>query len=330
MSVNNTETAEEFLGNAADSYGLSSFTDLMDTMVKEEVAEEAVEDAATSTTLGSPDASAVDGSELPTAGDDLEDGSSGGGFDAEDGSEGDDGTPDGDSEFASASDGGSAAPATWTAEPSTLVVELGKMSTQIEENLSSAFQQQAYEDAKGEYGEYFDALAKHPRMLVGVEVPVIGGDGTETLQSSADARDWQEAVKSILVDEIRGRAEKEMEDSQEFLRVTHQAISLFQQNQDLIPGAKGFDVDLANRFTELAAPYEIRVDGTLKGYSIDVQPLINSLRAQKPAVKAPAPVKKSVASKPQKGITSKAGSSGSNKEDYSALFGTLGLPNLSI
>lgn len=330
MSVNNTETAEEFLGNAADSYGLASFSSLMDTMVEQEEAEETVEDVVSSATFGGANEGASDGVEFPTAGDDYEDGSDGGEDSSTDGSEGDDGTPDGDSEFASASDGGSAAPATWTAEPSTLVVELGKMSTQIEENLSSAFQQQAYEDAKGEYGEYFDALAKHPRMLVGVEVPVIGGDGTETLQSSADARDWQEAVKSILVDEIRGRAEKEMEDSQEFLRVTHQAISLFQQNQDLIPGAKGFDVDLANRFTELAAPYEIRVDGTLKGYSIDVQPLINSLRAQKPAVKAPAPVKKSVASKPQKGITSKAGSSGSNKEDYSALFGTLGLPNLAI
>ncbi len=330
MSETNAVSAQEFLGSPAESFGLSSFADVMDTMVSEGGAEEAVEDVVSSTTVGGSDESTPDGVELPTAGDGFEDGSDGGDAPTEDGSEGTDGAPDGGSELPSTTDGGPAAPATWTAEPASLVAELGKMSTQIEENLSTAFQQQAYEDAKGEYGEYFDALAKHPRMLVGVEVPVIGGDGTETLQSSADARDWQEAVKSILVDEIRGRAEKEMEDSQEFLRVTHQAISLFQQNQDLIPGAKGFDVDLANRFTELAAPYEIRVDGVLKGYSIDVQPLINSIRNQKPAPRQAPPVKKSADLKPQKGITSKAGSSSSDKEDFSALFGTLGLPNLAI
>ena len=92
MSVNNTETAEEFLGNAADSYGLASFSSLMDTMVEQEGAEETVEDVVSSATFGGANEGASDGVELPTAGDDYEDGSDGGEDSSTDGSEGDDGT----------------------------------------------------------------------------------------------------------------------------------------------------------------------------------------------------------------------------------------------
>ena len=90
----------------------------------------------------------------------------------------------------------------------------------------------------------------------------------------------------------------------------------------------------------MMAPYEVRVDGKLQGYSIPVQPIIDNLR--KTAAAVPAPSKTAAAAPPaaarptppppeppQAGIASKAGSS-SEKEDFSTLFGTIGLPNLQI
>jgi hypothetical protein len=85
----------------------------------------------------------------------------------------------------------------------------------------------------------------------------------------------------------------------------------------------------------MAKPYELRVDGKLHGYTIDVQPLIAQLRTQlqseakaAPAAAAPAKPAKPKADAPQAGIRSKAGS-GAETEDFSTLFGTLGLPDLS-
>ena len=207
-----------------------------------------------------------------------------------------------------------------------------------------------------EHAQYFEALEKHPRLLVGQQVPAIGKDGMETLRDTADAKEWQEAVKSILVDEVRARATKELEDNSDFLSTIHSSIELFTANPDLIPHTKDFDVELANRFAAMAKPYELRVEEKLQGYSIPVQPLIESLRAQlaaeraaqKPAAQEPAsappaasqqaggaqaqggsaaPV--AAAEPPQAGIQSKAGNSGA-AEDFSTLFGTIGLPNLQI
>jgi hypothetical protein len=148
-----------------------------------------------------------------------------------------------------------------------------------------------------------------------------------------------------------------MDENADFLNTVHASIALFQNNPDLVPGTAEFDQDLANRFAQLAAPYELRVEGKLQGYSIPVQPIIEQLRshiaterqakaessaavgssgspaaagaaastpAAPAAVSAPAPV-----DPPQAGITSKAGS-GEHAEDFSALFGTIGLPNLQI
>lgn len=205
-----------------------------------------------------------------------------------------------------------------------------------------------------EHAPYFEALEKHPRMLVGQQVPAIGREGMETIRDTNDAREWQEAVKHILVEEVKGRVEKELADSGDFLTTVHASIELFQNNADLVPGTKDFDVELANRFAEFAAPYELRVEGKLQGYSIPVQPLIERLRTQltterasqastaatpgttgkpaAPAAGAP-PVKQSTPAAPveppQAGIQSKAGNSESS-EDFSTLFGTIGLPNLQI
>lgn len=93
----------------------------------------------------------------------------------------------------------------------------------------------------------------------------------------------------------------------------------------------------------LAQPYEHRVDGKLHGYSIPVQPLVTQLRATLAAERAakaapaaqtaPAAVQvvqaAPVVEAPQAGIPSKAGA-GADQEDYSVLFGTIGLPNLRI
>lgn len=158
----------------------------------------------------------------------------------------------------------------------------------------------------------------------------------ETLKNSEDAKEWQEAVKSLLSQEIQARVETRMEESRAFLETVHQSIDLFKQNPDLIPGTKGFDRGLADRFAAMVKPYEIRVDGKLQGYSIPVQPIIDNLRQQtKPAPKTPPPADTSARTQaqsepPQAAVTSKAANSGEPQDDFSTLFGTIGLPNLRI
>lgn len=211
-----------------------------------------------------------------------------------------------------------------------------------------------------EHPKYFEALEQHPRLLVGQQVPAIGKEGLELIRDTDDAREWQEAVKSILVEEVKGRAQKALDDQADFLTTIHSSIELFQNNVDLIPNTKDFDVDLANRFAEFAQPYELRVEGKLQGYSIPVQPLIDRIRTQltteraargsaapeKGKTEAPAaaaagaPAAQSSTGSPtqtpaapseppQAGIPSKAGNSDSS-EDFSTLFGTIGLPDFRI
>lgn len=210
--------------------------------------------------------------------------------------------------------------------------------------MAQAFQSEALEAVRTEHAPYFQALEQHPRLLVGRQVPAIGKEGHETLRDTNDAREWQEAVKQLLAAEVRDRATRKMEESSDFLETVHSSIELFQNNTDLIPGTKDFDRELADRFATMAKPYELRPEGKLQGYSIPVQPLINQLRTQlkneravKPPAAAPASTGKAPgaaagrppAEPPQAGIPSKAGNSG-EKEDYSTLFGTIGLPNFTI
>jgi len=188
-----------------------------------------------------------------------------------------------------------------------------------------------------EHPKYFEALEKHPRLLVGTEVPAIGKEGTELLRDSADAKEWQEAVRSILIGEIKARAAKQLEESQDYLETIHASVDLFKNNRDLIPGTPGFNRELADAFATMAKPYEVRVEGKLHGYSIPVQPLIDNLRAQTQRSAAPtaqpagAPdgPRPPAVEPPQAGIPNKAGAS-SEREDFSTLFGTIGLPNLQI
>lgn len=231
------------------------------------------------------------------------------------------------------------------------------MSTAFEEKVLEAYRTEALDAVRTEHAKYFEALEKHPRLLVGTRVPSITGEGDEVLGDTNDAREWQEAVKSILVDEVRDRADKAVEENASFLDTIHASIELFTKNNDLMPGTKDFDVELANRFAEIAAPYELRTDdGKLQGYSIPVQPIIDQLRtrlvaeraskaaapaapASQPAAPAggqgastpptPSAAPGAPAEQPQAGIPSKAGQ-GDQAEDFSALFGTIGLPDLRI
>jgi hypothetical protein len=207
--------------------------------------------------------------------------------------------------------------------------------------VSKAYQAQAFEQVRADHPQYFAALEKHPRLLVGQQVPAIGKEGMETLKDSKDAAEWQEAVRSILVQEVRAKAQEQIDGAKDYLETIHASVDLFKTNKDLIPGAQGFDRELADAFATMAKPYEVRVDGKLHGYSIPVQPIIDSLRGQlqsqraaaptaPPPAEAPAGTRPPAAVEPpQAGIPSKAGSS-SEKEDFSTLFGTIGLPHIQI
>lgn len=186
-------------------------------------------------------------------------------------------------------------------------------------------------------------METHPRLLVGTQVPAIGKEGMETLRDSNDAKEWQEAVRSLLVQDIEERTRQRMEEAGSQLQTLHASIDLFKNNKDLIPGTKNFNKALADEFAKLATPYEVRQDGKLQGYSIPVQPIIDALRlkqtapAPAAAVKQPEPTPTPVESSnpaaktdpPQAGIPSRAGSS-AEREDFSTLFGTIGLPHLQI
>jgi hypothetical protein len=220
--------------------------------------------------------------------------------------------------------------------------------------VEQAYQGQALEAVRADHEAYFTALEAHPRLLVGTEVPRLDGkEGNEVLRTTEDAKDWQDAVKGLLVQEVRGRAAKAMDEQADYLTTIHASIDLFKNNVDLIPGTKDFDVELANEFAKMAAPYELRIEEKLQGYSIPVQPLIDQIRDKlvadraakasastaaagttaspdgKPAATKQAGQSSTPADQPQAGIQSKAGQSDS-AEDFSTLFGTIGLPNLQI
>lgn len=227
-------------------------------------------------------------------------------------------------------------------DAAVIAPKLAELSTALEERTTQSYQAAALEEVREEHAQYFTALNQHPRLLVGQQVPAIGKEGMETLRDTNDAREWQEAVKTILVQEINDRAGRQMEESSDFLTTVHASIELFTKNPDLIPNTKGFDRDLADRFATLAKPYELRVDGKLQGYSVPVQPLVETLRSQlvaersaatAPAATPPAagaPKQTKSADPPQAGIPSKSGNGGAGAEDFSTLFGTIGLPNIQI
>lgn len=191
-----------------------------------------------------------------------------------------------------------------------------------------------------------------PRELVGTEVPSLTREGMEVLRDSADAKDWQDAVRQKLADEVRDRAARKADDVKPMMQTLHQSIDLFKSNPDLIPGTKQYDPELAKQFVELTKPYELRVAGKLHGYTIPVQGMITQIRQQVTANRTAAAAASAAApatptaqqqraaeqsrnqqgqfDAPQAGIPNKAGSSSDPAEDMSTFWGTIGLPNLTL
>nr|DAL38064.1 MAG TPA_asm: hypothetical protein [Caudoviricetes sp.] len=240
-------------------------------------------------------------------------------------------------------------------DASTLAGKFAEISTGIETNINDSLTNAAYQEVQEEFSGYFDALRKHPRMLVGQEVPALQGEGMETLRDSEDAKEWQEAVKSLLSQEISDRSSRKQEELSSTFETLHASVDLFKNNSDLIPGTRQFDRELADQFAALVKDYEVRNDGgKLIGYAVPVQPLINNLRSQlsaqrasrkaagasSPAAPAGASGSKatsrskpaaSVVDAPQAGIRSApGGAGGASDNDFSTLFGTIGLPDMVI
>jgi hypothetical protein len=252
------------------------------------------------------------------------------------------GTAEGGAEQPAAAGQPADLPATWTASSDEYLPKLGELSVKLEDAITTQLRKQAFDATRNEYENYFQALETHPRLLVGTQVPAIGKEGMETLKDSQDAKEWQEAVRELLIQEVDDGTRKLAETASGQIQMLHASIDLFKNNSDLIPGTRTFNKQLADEFAKIAEPYEVRQDGKLRGYSIPVQPIIDGLRAkmatpgnvqepnQSSASKPPgAGVNPPAADPPQAGIPSKAGAS-SEREDFSALFGTIGLPNLQI
>lgn len=224
------------------------------------------------------------------------------------------------------------------------------MFTGLETRQQESFQAGALAAAREEHGRYFEAIEKHPRELVNTQVPNVNTGELETLRDSDDAREWQDAIKGQLLQDVRQRLDQSIEQARPMMDTLHASGELFQSNPDLHPGTRQFDVELATEFVAMAKPYELRVEDKLVGYSIPVQPLLEQVRTQIAARRAAAPVAPAApsahqqraadqqrngvgqfaADAPQAGIPNRAGSSAADPNDFSVLFGTAGLPNISL
>ena len=195
------------------------------------------------------------------------------------------------------------------------------MATSFETRQVELLQASALEDVKKEYARHFKAVSQPARLLVGTEVPSLTGPGTETLRDSADARDWQEAVKQLLLEEVTSRVETRKDGMRDVFTTVHASIDLFRNNTDLIPRTKEFNQPLADAVAEQVKDYELRSGGKLIGYSVPIQPIINAVRAQLAAQQAAVPVVPAAPvvqqqrdaqgrwDAPQAGLSSKAGQS---------------------
>ena len=229
-------------------------------------------------------------------------------------------------------------PTDWNEEASAYDDHWVEVADSITDRFYEGHRQAVIQEAREALAPQINALNTHPRLLVGTQVPSLTDDKMITLRDSQDAADWQSALSVLINQEVDARVEARAEESRDLLVTLKQSIELFQKNDDFVPGTKQFDKELVDRFAEIAGQYALRIDGRLTGYSIPVQPIVDSLRKQiqaerrgRPAVgTVPAPVQgrpRSVAA-PQAGIRSKAGASGDSQEanDIEALWNTLDGP----
>ena len=222
----------------------------------------------------------------------------------------------------------------------------------LETRLTNELTQSAVTDVRTEFAQYIEAVEQAPRYLIGKQVPRADGtEGMETLRDAQDARDWQDEIKKQLGREVTRRIEAARAENNGMMEVLNNSVQLFQSNPDIVPNSKQFDKELADEFTALIKPFEVRNDsGKLVGWKVDVKPMLVTLRQQlnnrrvasaastsAPPQGTPTAQQERAAAQPrneggqwtnpdapQAGIPSSAGQSGNDGENLDALFGSLG------
>jgi hypothetical protein len=244
--------------------------------------------------------------------------------------------------------GSDAGPAATGLDPVALAPAWGQLRDGLEKKQNEELTDAAVASIREDFGTYIEAIEKHPRLLIGAEVPrADGSEGMERIKDEADAKSWQDAIRGQLGNEVRSRVSRAADETRTVMTNIHAAIALFENNPDIIPKSKTFDKELADKFANMVEPYEFRVDGKLNGYTVPVQGFLTQLRKDLAAQRAaaataatpPAPTAQQQRAAvqprndqqqfttpppgPQGGIQSKAGTSSDEGEDFSVLFGTL-------
>lgn len=240
-------------------------------------------------------------------------------------------------------------------DPAEVTPLFGAAFESIGTRMEATFKAQAFQELESEIDEQFLTALRQPAMrLVGQEVPSVRlgapADEMTKILDTQMARDWQQTVASIIEDEVNDKVQQKVDAVRPMTSVIQESALLFQNNPDLIIGTKGFDPELAERFTRLASAYEVKTAKGVIGYGVNVQPLINELRAglskergasgaraedravaQRAAAAAQPRTEGGQFDSPQAGISSKSGMSGEPGDDYSAFWSATGLaPGLTI
>src|SRR5690606_30848239 len=136
-----------------------------------------------------------------------------------------------------------------------VVEQFTQASTALEERFTQHYQSQVVAQFEEEYSHYTDLLDLHPMELVGKEVPPLdGSEQSVVFRTTAEAKEYQDAVKTVLGRMMRSEVEKLREADDEVITVVHNSIELFQSNPDLVPGAKNFNRELADQVMSLVEP----------------------------------------------------------------------------
>jgi len=233
-----------------------------------------------------------------------------------------------------------------------VVAELSVATEKISERIEQSFRTAAMDSLREKADpRYFDLVDIHPRRLVGMKVPALSPNGEDILiRDTEDAKSWQEATKELINEEIDSQVKTRQQDVNPLMGVIQDSVMLFQNNPDLIPNTKQYDRDLAAKVMEVAESYAYKINGKLIGFQTNLQPIINSFRAQIAAqrgaqnqqqVQARQEQQRQQAQAqartttgqfaadpgPQAGIESKAGmTGGEDEEDFSSFFRAMGLP----
>jgi len=198
--------------------------------------------------------------------------------------------------------------------------------------------------------KYFEAIQQHPYRLVGQKVPgLTPGAPDITIRDSQEAKDWQEATSQLLKEEADSIVKERQREIAPLMGVIQDSVQLFQNNPDLIPNTKQFNPELAKRVMGIAEAYQYKINGKLIGFQTNLQPIINSIRADLASSQAQGQGAQArqeqqrqqaqgqtrnqtgqfttdQATGPQAGIPSKSGMSGEEEDDYSVFLNAMGVP----